>query len=206
MGIIAWIVLGLIAGAIAKYIMPGRDPGGIIVTIILASSEPSSAASSRRRSITWSQAGGLLAHGSDPSPGTTRKAADPRLGLPMSGRRVRVVRLRRVAAQRSLAGASTINRGRLVALTGKGGRLTAVFAQFPKDPGAAPVVHVQLRIIGDTDAVFADNDVLRLENRKHRLDAAGLSISGGGGGVKPCRVNQRRRHLFRRSVEAEFSW
>ena len=35
MGIIAWIVLGLIAGAIAKYIMPGRDPGGIIVTIIL---------------------------------------------------------------------------------------------------------------------------------------------------------------------------
>ena len=35
MGVIAWIVLGLIAGAIAKYIMPGRDPGGIIVTIIL---------------------------------------------------------------------------------------------------------------------------------------------------------------------------
>lgn len=35
MGIITWIVLGLIAGALAKYIMPGRDPGGIIVTILI---------------------------------------------------------------------------------------------------------------------------------------------------------------------------
>jgi uncharacterized membrane protein YeaQ/YmgE (transglycosylase-associated protein family) len=35
MGIIAWIVLGLIAGAIAKLIMPGDDPGGIIVTTII---------------------------------------------------------------------------------------------------------------------------------------------------------------------------
>jgi uncharacterized membrane protein YeaQ/YmgE (transglycosylase-associated protein family) len=33
MGIIGWIVLGLIAGAIAKAILPGDDPGGIIVTI-----------------------------------------------------------------------------------------------------------------------------------------------------------------------------
>lgn len=33
MGIIAWIVLGLIAGALAKAIMPGKDPGGIIATI-----------------------------------------------------------------------------------------------------------------------------------------------------------------------------
>jgi uncharacterized membrane protein YeaQ/YmgE (transglycosylase-associated protein family) len=31
--IIAWIVFGLIAGAIAKAILPGRDPGGAIVTI-----------------------------------------------------------------------------------------------------------------------------------------------------------------------------
>lgn len=30
-----WIVVGLIAGALAKFIMPGRDGGGIIVTIIL---------------------------------------------------------------------------------------------------------------------------------------------------------------------------
>jgi uncharacterized membrane protein YeaQ/YmgE (transglycosylase-associated protein family) len=35
MAIIAWILLGLIAGAIAKAIMPGRDPGGIIVTILI---------------------------------------------------------------------------------------------------------------------------------------------------------------------------
>lgn len=35
MGIIAWIVLGLIAGAIAKALMPGRDPGGCIITMLL---------------------------------------------------------------------------------------------------------------------------------------------------------------------------
>ena len=35
MGIIAWIILGLIAGALGKLIMPGDDPGGIIVTIII---------------------------------------------------------------------------------------------------------------------------------------------------------------------------
>jgi uncharacterized membrane protein YeaQ/YmgE (transglycosylase-associated protein family) len=35
MGILSWIILGLIAGAIAKAIMPGRDPGGFIVTAII---------------------------------------------------------------------------------------------------------------------------------------------------------------------------
>ena len=30
-----WIIIGALAGGIAKFIMPGRDPGGIIVTIIL---------------------------------------------------------------------------------------------------------------------------------------------------------------------------
>lgn len=35
MGILTWIVFGLIAGAIAKFIMPGRDPGGIIVTVLI---------------------------------------------------------------------------------------------------------------------------------------------------------------------------
>lgn len=34
-GILAWILIGLIAGAIAKLIMPGKDPGGCIVTILL---------------------------------------------------------------------------------------------------------------------------------------------------------------------------
>ena len=35
MGIIAWIVFGLLAGIVAKLIMPGRDPGGLIVSLIL---------------------------------------------------------------------------------------------------------------------------------------------------------------------------
>lgn len=35
MGIIWMLIVGLIAGALAKLIMPGRDPGGIIVTILL---------------------------------------------------------------------------------------------------------------------------------------------------------------------------
>jgi uncharacterized membrane protein YeaQ/YmgE (transglycosylase-associated protein family) len=33
--IIGWIIFGLIAGAIAKLLMPGRDPGGFIITAIL---------------------------------------------------------------------------------------------------------------------------------------------------------------------------
>ena len=35
MGILGWILFGLVVGALAKLIMPGRDPGGIIVTILL---------------------------------------------------------------------------------------------------------------------------------------------------------------------------
>ena len=35
MGILLWIVFGMIAGAIAKFLMPGKAPGGIIVTIAL---------------------------------------------------------------------------------------------------------------------------------------------------------------------------
>jgi uncharacterized membrane protein YeaQ/YmgE (transglycosylase-associated protein family) len=34
-GIIGWIVIGGIAGAIAKLLMPGRDPGGCLITILL---------------------------------------------------------------------------------------------------------------------------------------------------------------------------
>jgi len=34
-GILGWIVFGLVVGAIAKLVMPGRDPGGVIVTILL---------------------------------------------------------------------------------------------------------------------------------------------------------------------------
>ena len=34
-GFLAWIVIGALAGVIAKAIMPGKDPGGCIVTILL---------------------------------------------------------------------------------------------------------------------------------------------------------------------------
>jgi uncharacterized membrane protein YeaQ/YmgE (transglycosylase-associated protein family) len=34
-GVIGWIIFGLIVGALAKLVMPGRDPGGIIVTMLL---------------------------------------------------------------------------------------------------------------------------------------------------------------------------
>lgn len=35
MGILSWIVFGLVVGIIAKLLMPGRDPGGFIVTMLL---------------------------------------------------------------------------------------------------------------------------------------------------------------------------
>lgn len=35
MGIVTWIVFGLVAGVLAKIVMPGRDPGGMIVTTLL---------------------------------------------------------------------------------------------------------------------------------------------------------------------------
>jgi len=35
MGILSWIVLGLIVGLLAKFFMPGKDPGGIIITILI---------------------------------------------------------------------------------------------------------------------------------------------------------------------------
>ena len=46
--ILGWIVFGLIAGVIAKAIMPGRDPGGCIVTILIG--------------IAGSLLGGFIAH------------------------------------------------------------------------------------------------------------------------------------------------
>jgi uncharacterized membrane protein YeaQ/YmgE (transglycosylase-associated protein family) len=35
MGVLGWIVFGLVAGILAKLVMPGRDPGGFVVTILL---------------------------------------------------------------------------------------------------------------------------------------------------------------------------
>ena len=35
MGLFSWLVMGLIVGVLAKFIMPGKDPGGLIVTSLL---------------------------------------------------------------------------------------------------------------------------------------------------------------------------
>jgi uncharacterized membrane protein YeaQ/YmgE (transglycosylase-associated protein family) len=35
MGILSWIILGLLVGALSKWIMPGDDPGGIFITILI---------------------------------------------------------------------------------------------------------------------------------------------------------------------------
>ena len=33
MGFLTWVILGLVVGVLAKWIMPGRDPGGLFITI-----------------------------------------------------------------------------------------------------------------------------------------------------------------------------
>lgn len=58
--IIAWIIFGLIAGIIAKAIMPGRDPGGAIVTILLGIAG----------SIVGGYIGRALFYSSESAPGT----------------------------------------------------------------------------------------------------------------------------------------
>lgn len=35
MGILSWVLLGLIAGILGKFLLPGKDPGGLIITILL---------------------------------------------------------------------------------------------------------------------------------------------------------------------------
>ncbi|MEU4235150.1 GlsB/YeaQ/YmgE family stress response membrane protein [Nonomuraea sp. NPDC026600] len=35
MGIIAWIILGLVAGVVARMLVPGKDPQGLIITFVL---------------------------------------------------------------------------------------------------------------------------------------------------------------------------
>lgn len=35
MHIVSWLVLGLITGAIAKFLLPGRDPGGMVITTLI---------------------------------------------------------------------------------------------------------------------------------------------------------------------------
>jgi len=35
MGLLSWLILGFVVGVIAKFLMPGKDPGGFVITIIL---------------------------------------------------------------------------------------------------------------------------------------------------------------------------
>jgi uncharacterized membrane protein YeaQ/YmgE (transglycosylase-associated protein family) len=35
MGVLGWIIFGLLVGIVAKFLMPGRDPGGFVITIVL---------------------------------------------------------------------------------------------------------------------------------------------------------------------------
>jgi len=35
MGILSWILLGLVVGVLAKWILPGKDPGGLVITIVI---------------------------------------------------------------------------------------------------------------------------------------------------------------------------
>jgi uncharacterized membrane protein YeaQ/YmgE (transglycosylase-associated protein family) len=35
MGVIGWIIFGLVVGVVAKFLMPGRDPGGFVITAII---------------------------------------------------------------------------------------------------------------------------------------------------------------------------
>lgn len=41
MGFFTWIGFGPLVGVLAKYVMPGRDPGGLLVTMLLVSRDPS---------------------------------------------------------------------------------------------------------------------------------------------------------------------
>ena len=68
-GIIGWIVIGGLAGAIAKLLMPGRDPGGCIITVLLG--------------IAGALVAGWVGHASAGTGRTTRaRASSPRSSAP----------------------------------------------------------------------------------------------------------------------------
>ena len=56
LSILGWVVFGLIVGALAKLLMPGRDPGGLLVTIVLGIAG-SLIGGFLGRSLGWYQAG-----------------------------------------------------------------------------------------------------------------------------------------------------
>lgn len=91
--IIGWIVFGLIVGVIAKLIMPGKDPGGCIITILLG--------------IAGSFIGGFIGRalfGSGPSHGDVRDLSQPgflmSLGLGVVGAIILLVLYRLIIGRR----------------------------------------------------------------------------------------------------------
>ena len=56
MAILGWIVFGLIVGAVAKFLMPGKDPGGFIITTLLGIAG-ALAATFLGRAVGWYQEG-----------------------------------------------------------------------------------------------------------------------------------------------------
>lgn len=97
MGILSWIILGLVAGAIAKLLMPGRDPGGWIVTMLLGIAG----------AILGGWIGGML-WGSEGATGVNL----PSIGLAVLGAIVLLAIYRMVVGRRSV---DVVDRGRRAA-------------------------------------------------------------------------------------------
>jgi uncharacterized membrane protein YeaQ/YmgE (transglycosylase-associated protein family) len=85
MGVLSWIILGIVAGAIAKLLMPGRDPGGWIVTMFLG--------------IAGAFAGGFIGRALWGSTGVTGVNL-PSIGLAVFGAIVLLVIYRLIAGRR----------------------------------------------------------------------------------------------------------
>ena len=73
-GILGWIVIGLLAGGVAKLLMPGKDPGGCLITILLGIA---GAATFRRRNSSRARRLARLRRTAEPS---FRVAATPNRG------------------------------------------------------------------------------------------------------------------------------
>src|SRR5256885_16716674 len=95
MGVLGWIVFGLIVGAIAKLLMPGRDPGGWIVTMLLG--------------IAGALVGGFIGRAIWGSPGVSGVNL-PSIGLAVLGAIV-LLAIYRLIVGRSLKSTDMIGRG-----------------------------------------------------------------------------------------------
>ena len=98
--IIGWIIFGLIAGAIAKLIMPGRDPGGWIVTMLLG--------------IVGAVVGGWIGHAIWGSPGVNGWDFGS-FGLAILGAIILLAIYRMVVGRRTTTADTTHDRGRWAA-------------------------------------------------------------------------------------------